>query len=330
MTITIREVAAAAGVSTATVSRALRGLPNVDVATRERVLNVAREMDYVISPSASRLASGRTGSIAVVTPYVARWFFGQVLSGVEAVLQGSGTDLLLMGADPEQGPIAHRIRRRVDGVLVITLAPDDPTLHEVLALGLPTSLIGVRLDEVAGVSIDDVAAGRTATEHLLGLGHTRIAVIDSTPEQLAGTAADARYRGYVSALAEKGIEPDPLLRAFGWFSLEGGERAMHELLAQRPSAVFAMSDEMAFGAMRAMHAHGLVPGRDIAIIGIDGHEMSEYLDLTSIAQPARELGVIAATTLLKQIAGVEEQSSLPHIELPTSLVVRGSTIGSSP
>ena len=325
MTITIREVAAAAGVSTATVSRALRGLPNVDGATRDRVLTVAREMDYVISPSASRLASGRTGSIAVVTPYIGRWFFGQVLSGAEAVLQGAGTDLLLMGANPEHGPIAHRIRRRVDGVLVITLAPDDPTLHEVLALGLPTSLIGVSLDGVPGVTINDVAAGRTATEHLLALGHTRIAVIGSTPEQLPGTAADARYRGYAQAMQAASLEPDPNLLAFGWFSLEGGERAMHELLDKGPTAVFAMSDEMAFGAMRAMRARGVNPGRDIAIVGIDGHEMSEYLDLTTIAQPARELGVIAATSLLDQISGSSGQEGLDHTELPTHLIVRGST-----
>lgn len=326
MTITIREVAAAAGVSTATVSRALRGLPNVDGATRDRVLTAARELDYVISPSASRLASGRTGSIAVVTPYIGRWFFGQVLNGAEAVLQQAGTDLLLMGANPEHGPIAHRIRRRVDGVLVITLAPDDPTLHEVLALGLPTSLIGVRLDNVPGVTINDVAAGRTATEHLLGLGHTRIAVIGSTPEQLPGTAADARYRGYEDAMRAAGLEPDPELLAFGWFSLDGGERAMHELLDRHPTAVFAMSDEMAFGAMRAMRARGVTPGRDIAIIGIDGHEMSEYLDLTTIAQPARDLGVIAASTILQQLADPHGSTTIGHTELPTSLIVRGSTV----
>ena len=96
MAITIKDVADAAGVSTATVSRALRGLPNVDTTTRERIQQIATDLDYVISPSASRLASGRTGSIAVITPYIARWFFSTVLSGVESVLQNAGLDLLLM------------------------------------------------------------------------------------------------------------------------------------------------------------------------------------------------------------------------------------------
>ena len=121
MAITIKDVADAAGVSTATVSRALRGLPNVDAATRERIQRVAAELDYVISPSASRLASGRTGSVAVITPYIARWFFSTVLSGVESVLQSAGLDLLLMSVSTPDGqhrlPPAPRLRRRVDGVV---------------------------------------------------------------------------------------------------------------------------------------------------------------------------------------------------------------------
>ena len=107
MAITIKDVADAAGVSTATVSRALRGLPNVDATTRERIQRVADELDYVISPSASRLASGRTGSIAVITPYIARWYFSTVLSGVESVLQSAGIDLLLMSVSTPEGQ--HRL-----------------------------------------------------------------------------------------------------------------------------------------------------------------------------------------------------------------------------
>ena len=152
MAITIRDVARAAGVSTATVSRALRDLPNVDEQTRLRVQQVAIDLDYVISPSASRLASGRTGSVAVITPYIARWFFSTVLSGIESVLQSAGIDLLLMSVSNASGqlrlPPAPRLRRRVDGVLVIAVPADDPQLHEVLALGMPTSLIGVTFEGV--------------------------------------------------------------------------------------------------------------------------------------------------------------------------------------
>lgn len=329
MAITIRDVARAAGVSTATVSRALRGLPNVDEQTRTRVKRVAAELDYVISPSASRLASGRTGSIGVITPYISRWFFSTVLSGIESVLQDAGMDLLLMSiSNPESEhrlPPAPRLRRRVDGVLSISVPPKSEELQQVLDLDMPTSLIGTRNDSTASVTIDDVAAGRIATRHLINLGHTRIGVISGNPNDAPFTAEHDRHRGYIEAMTDADLEMDPALSEFGYFTIAGGEQAMTALLhsRQRPTAVFAMSDEMAFGAMRAMRSHGLVPGRDIALIGIDGHDMSEYLDLTTVAQPVFDLGRIAAEALLVQI-----RDGLPApepIQLPTRLIVRGST-----
>jgi LacI family repressor for deo operon, udp, cdd, tsx, nupC, and nupG len=330
MGITIRDVALAAGVSTATVSRALRGLPNVDEQTRIRVQRIAAELDYVISPSASRLASGRTGSIAVITPYIARWFFSTVIFGVESVLQTAGMDLLLMGVSNPNAlhrlPPAPRLRRRVDGVVVIALPPDDPQLDEVLALGMPTSLIGVTRRGVPSVTIDDVQAARVATQHLVNLGHRRIAVIDGNHTSVKFTAEHDRACGFAEVMQEAGIEIDPMLEAQGHFTVAGGEKAMTTLLAQRnrPTAVFAMSDEMAFGAMRAMRSHGITPGREISIIGIDGHDMSELLDLTTVAQPVADLGRIAANALLGQIsAGTIGPAE--SLLAPTQLVVRGST-----
>jgi LacI family repressor for deo operon, udp, cdd, tsx, nupC, and nupG len=330
MGITIRDVALAAGVSTATVSRALRGLPNVDEQTRIRVQRIAAELDYVISPSASRLASGRTGSIAVITPYIARWFFSTVIFGVESVLQTAGMDLLLMGVSNPNAlhrlPPAPRLRRRVDGVVVIALPPDDPQLDEVLALGMPTSLIGVTRRSVPSVTIDDVQAARVATQHLVNLGHQRIAVIDGNHTSVKFTAEHDRSCGFTEVMQEAGLEIDPKLEAQGHFTVAGGEKAMTTLLAQRnrPTAVFAMSDEMAFGAMRAMRSHGITPGREISIIGIDGHDMSELLELTTVAQPVADLGRIAAKALLAQISA----GSIGPAEsmlAPTQLVVRGST-----
>ena len=330
MGITIRDVATAAGVSTATVSRALRGLPNVDEQTRLRVQRIASDLNYVISPSASRLASGRTGSVAVITPYIARWFFSTVLSGVESVLQGAGIDLLLMSvSNPDaqhRMPPAPRLRRRVDGVLSIALAADDPQLKEVLELGMPTSLIGVTMDGVPSVSIDDVHAARVAAQHLVNLGHRRIGVISGSAMVTPFTAEHDRRKGFMDVLDDAGIEFDPTLESFGYFTIAGGEQAMTALLTQRnrPTAVFAMSDEMAFGAMRAMRAHGLMPGRDISLIGIDGHDMSELLDLTTVAQPVFDLGRIAAEALLVQIRTGTGNATDP-MRIPTQLVVRGST-----
>jgi DNA-binding LacI/PurR family transcriptional regulator len=331
MAITIRDVAEAAGVSTATVSRALRGLVNVDEQTRSRVQQVAADLDYVISPSASRLASGRTGSIGVVTPNIARWFFSTVLSGIEGVLKSAGMDLLLMSVSSADGqlrlPPAPRLRRRVDAVLAISLPPDDPQLAEVLALGMPTSLIGTQRAGVPGVTIDDIQAGRMATQHLINLGHTRIGVIGGHLVDAHFTAEHDRYQGFIRAMANANIPVDRNLETYGYFTVAGGEQAMTQLLTHpnRPTAVFAMSDEMAFGAIRAMRAHGLAPGRDISIVGVDNHDLAELLDLSTVAQPVADMGRIAAESLLVQLRTGAANAGLESLELPTQLIVRGST-----
>lgn len=332
MAITIRDVAEAAGVSTATVSRALRGLPNVDESTRARIHQVAVDLDYVVSPSASRLASGRTGSIAVITPFIARWFFSTVLSGVESVLQAAGMDLLLMGvSDPLSGqhrlPPAPRLRRRVDGVLVIGMSPSDPELQEVLDLDMPTSLIGVEVDGIPSVTIDDAEAARIATWHLTHLGHERIGLITGSPGNAPLSVGHERERGYREVMKENDRAVDPLLEAFGYFTIQGGEQAMTALLAQKtpPTAVFALSDEMAFGALRALRHHGLTPGADVALVGIDGHDMSEHLDLTTVVQPVYDMGRIAAESLLVQMRAQTRAVAGDPVRLATQLIVRGST-----
>jgi len=331
MAITIRDVAREAGVSTATVSRALRGLSNVDQQTRARVEAVAKDLDYVISPSASRLASGRTGSIAVVTPYIARWFFGMILTGVESVLQEAGVDVLLIAVDTDEDArpnlVAPRLRRRVDGVLVLVLPPEDEDLKAILDLRMPTSLIGVNQAQVTSVTIDDVSAARMGTQHLIDLGHRRIAIIGGQPIRGPFTAEHDRMAGFLSALADAEIEFDPMLEAYGYFTIAGGEQAMTALLTlpERPTAVLCMSDEMAYGAMRALRNQGLEPGRDISLVGIDGHDMSEFLNLTTVVQPVADLGRIAAESLLRQIELGSGVSESLDIRLPTQLIVRGSS-----
>ena len=333
MGITIRDVAAAAGVSTATVSRALRGLPNVDGETRERVKKIASTLDYVISPSASRLASGRTGSIAVITPYIARWFFSEVIAGAESVMQQAGMDLLLMNVGDYQNggsriPPTPRIRRRVDGILIVALPPQDPDLESIVNLGMPTAMIGGVTPGIDCVAIDDVAAARKATEYLISLGHSRIALISGKSGAARFTAGSQRERGYRAVMAEHSLVEDPMLEVSGHFTIEGGESGMDALLNQLnpPTAVFAMSDEMAFGAIRSLRKHGLEPGRDVSIVGIDDHPMSSYLGLTTIAQPVADLGKKAGERLLVQLAGSDSLGGNDRVtQLPTELMVRSST-----
>jgi len=328
MSITIRDVAQAAGVSTATVSRALRGLPHVDPETRERVRRVAQEMDYVVSPSASRLASGRTGTVAVITPFIDRWFFSTVLSGISDVLQGREVDLIVFEVgDPSTSPglpTERRLRGRADGMIVVTLPTDAPRIADLLKIGLPASFIGATWPGVPSVCIDDAAAARTATQHLINLGHQRIGIIPGRPA--ASTSQGNRSKGYREAMTGAGLDVDPALESYGYFTA-GGEAAMTALLSQPhpPTAVFAMSDDMAFGAIRSLQRHGIRPGSDIAIASIDGHDLAELLDVTTVGQPVAEMGRMAAEALLGRMLGSDGDTQ-QDVVVPTTLVVRGSTV----
>ena len=324
----IEAVARLAGVSTATVSRALRGLPNVSAEARAKVLAAARELDYVISPSASRLASGQTHSIGVVTPYLGRWFFGQVLSGAEEVLRAAGYDVLLYALPDEvarSGFFARMpLRRRVDGVLVLTLPMEDIEIEQLGALGVPIASVGVPGPGVSCVSINDAAAARVAVNHLVNLGHERIALIGGGPsEPLHFTVPNDRLAGYRGAMADAGLPIPDGYEADGAFTFAGGEAAMASLLSlpTPPTAVFAESDEMAMGAMRTIRHSGLRCPDDISIVGFDDHELAEMVDLTTIAQPVHEQGRIAAQLLLDRIAGAQATDR----QLPTRIVTRAST-----
>ncbi len=326
MALTIKDVAREAGVSTATVSRALRGHSNVDPGTRDRIVEVARRLDYVVSPAASRLASGRTGSVAVLTPYVSRWYFASVLAGIEEAMQQMDFDCLLHTV-PEPGVASldiagRRLRHRVDGVLVIGLQASSPDVSSLMAQGFEMTLIGNVAEGASSVLIDDYGGALTATRHLVNLGHRSIAIIGGSDGPFL--VERNRLAAYRAALDEAGIERHPGLEVTGGFTVDGGEAAMSVLLAraERPTAVFAISDEMAFGALRALRRHGLVAGRDISVIGFDGHEMSDFLDLSTIAQPVKELGLQGARALLTQIA---QPDRLETKVLPTVLTVRAST-----
>jgi LacI family transcriptional regulator, repressor for deo operon, udp, cdd, tsx, nupC, and nupG len=326
---TIRDIAREAGVSTATVSRALRGLPNVDPTTRHHVMSVAERMDYVISPTASRLATGRTKAIAVITPFISRWYFSTVLSGAERVFHDADFDLLLFGtgepSEPHRVPSHRRLRHKADGFLVLSLDSESPDVAGLFDLDLPVVLVGTASNRAVATMVDDVAGARMATQHLVDLGHRDIAIISGRVLPSPFTPDADRYAGFLQTLASSGLRVNPDFTAYGSFTIAGGDSAMECLLAQpeRPTAVFAISDEMAFGAMRAMRRHGLTPGREISIVGYDGHELSDLLDLTTVVQPVEQLGVRGAELMLERLL----DPSLPvrQIVYPIELVVRGST-----
>jgi DNA-binding LacI/PurR family transcriptional regulator len=312
------------------VSRALRGLPDVAPDTRERVVRAARDLDYVASPYAARLASGRTGSVGVVVPFVTRWFFTQVVAGAERVLRDAGYDLLLynLGGPAGRDRFFGRmpVRKRVDGLLVLCTPMAEAEIAAVRALRLPVVVVGAVQAGFASVRVDDAASARLAVNHLIELGHRRIGLISGgSDEAMYASATIDRRRGYWRALRDAGIRLDPDLDVPGHFTPEGGRAAMEWLLGlpEPPTAVFAASDEMAYGAMRAIRAAGLTVGRDISVVGFDDHEMSDLLELTTVAQPAVRQGELAARALL---AALGPKAPAPRAQtVPTRLVVRGST-----
>ncbi|MBA2576209.1 MAG: LacI family DNA-binding transcriptional regulator [Euzebyaceae bacterium] len=331
MAASIEDVAARAGVSVATVSRALRGLPNVAPTTRGRVLEAAQVLDYVTNPTASRLAVGRTFTIGMVVPLFTQWFFTQVVAGAEAVLATAGYDVLLYnvsGADGRRRFLDRMpFRKRVDGIIVVDLPLAEDERVTLAGLGTPVVTVGLVTCHFPSVSIDNVAAATTATRHLVNLGHERLALISGVPDDpLRFTAPVDRRTGWRQVLVEKGLDTPMELDVPGHFSLAGGAEAMGQLLAldDPPTGVFAESDEMAIGAMKAARELGArVPG-DVSIVGFDDHDVAEFFGLTTVAQPVRQQGAVAAEMLLKALAAGAADTP-DRVVLPTRLRVRSTT-----
>ncbi len=330
--VTIEDVALRAGVSVATVSRALRNLPNVAPSTREKVRRVAGELDYRVDPHASRLAAGRTRTVGMAVPMIDSWYFSTVVAGAEAVLADDGYDVLLVNIDSEAkrrrllGPSAG-FANRVDGLILVDIAlPADE--EEALARhGTRVVTVGHRSERFGWVGIDDVVAASMATRHLVGFGHRHVGLIWAPDRSSLGFRVPLdRRRGYEEVLANAGVPLRDELRAAGDASVEGGAEAMAALLSARPgpTAVFVMSDEMAFGALRCARDLGVRVPEDVSVIGFDDHPMADVVRLTTVRQQVDDHGAAAARLLL---SGLEGEATEParHLVHSTRLVVRDTT-----
>jgi LacI family transcriptional regulator, repressor for deo operon, udp, cdd, tsx, nupC, and nupG len=323
------DIARIAGVSLATASRALSSAPGVAAATRERVLAVAAELSYVVSPEASRLSGGSTRRVAVVVPHVSRWFFGAMIEALESVLREADLDVLLytVGSAADSHTFFERLpaRRKVDAVVVLAFPVTEAERRRLDLMGVTIVAAGGQSAAYPYVSIDDEVAGRQAMDHLIFLGHRRIAMIAaSDPEESRWPAVRFRSNAYYSALRDAGIAPDPsLAMTVDWGGLQGAD-AMGELLGLRepPTAVFAHSDEIALGAMRTLRRAGIRVPEDMSVIGIDDHPLAELTDLTTVSQPVHQQGVLAGRLVLALLQGDEVEQA---VTVPTRLVVRRST-----
>jgi LacI family transcriptional regulator, repressor for deo operon, udp, cdd, tsx, nupC, and nupG len=330
---TVRDVASLAGVSAATVSRALHGHRSISEATRLKVVQAAQELGYTLPTAVSDRAR-----VAVVMPYLDRWYFAQVLDGVERALADRNILMVvqrLVDLDDRRRALLGDIpRREADGVLLVNVppAPDEVTL--LAERRIPLVLLGASSPGVPSVEIDDVAAARSATAHLAGLGHRRMGLLSGRPfERIPFTAPPQRRRGFLLAHKDAGLPWDPDLEATGDFTVRGAHRAALALLDRPdpPTAVFAESDEMAVAVLAVARQVGLRVPEDLSVVGFDDHDLAEPLGLTTVAQPVRTLGELAAL----QLAGLVTPHGHAHddhaaptaqrVMVPTMLVVRSST-----
>lgn len=329
----IHEVAQLAGVSAATVSRALSGRGSVSATTKKRVVDAADQLGYVVSSSASGLATGRTRNVGVVIPFLNRWFYGAVIEGAESALLERGYDLTLYnlgGSDEERRLVFEHflLRKRVDAVIAVSLELTEGEVARLLNMNKPIVGVGGPLPGVRTLSLDDVELGRLATQHLISLGHTDIAHIGGDELDLDFHLPTNRRHGYEEAMQAAGLPtPDHRFHPAD-FTMQGGYTAAKQLLGNpqtRPTAIFAASDEMAIGAILAAKDLGMhVPG-DISIIGIDDHQLAEFFGLTTIAQFPDMQGRMAVEVLMDELEPQHAAPASLNIDLPYEFVIRSST-----
>ncbi|MCP1427542.1 DNA-binding LacI/PurR family transcriptional regulator [Microbacterium foliorum] len=328
---TIADVAARAGVSKATASRALSGRGYVSDDTRRRVAEAAAALAYVAHPSATSLATGRTQTVGVITPPVDRWFFSELLAGIQESLFALDYELALYGM-PEGTATRERLfdsvlpGRRFDGIIAVGIQPSAHELDRLRRSDRPLVSVGPYSEGSSAVSIDDVGAARIATEHLIELGHSDIAFVGGASESEDLSFGDAqRVEGYLEALAAAGLESIARI-ADSPPTMPGGYAAAVELLGDRrgrPTAIVGVCDETAIGAMIGARRLGIAVPTELSIVGVDDHQHAEMFALTTIKQSPREQGHEAVRLLQRQI----DHPDAPRERTVTAsaLVVRSST-----
>lgn len=325
----IWDVAREAGVSIATVSRALNGKTDVASLTRERILRIAQERGYISNQHARALLGRRTIGFAV--PQVHSLYFAEILQGAVEALEAYEACLLVCPtgyrSEREQSLLQRLLRDRVDGALLVLPAESNLQLVHLQQRGSPFVIIDPTYpvsEQLLVVAATNMAGARQATEHLLASGHRRIGTITG-PATWCATID--RLAGYRAVLTGAGLSIDPALSLASDFTAEGGLRAARRLLAlpEPPTAVFAFNDEMAVGTLQAARERGLRVPEDLSIIGFDDASFASYTTpaLTTVRQPLRELGQAGVDLLFRQLRGQVVEAR--RIELSTRLIVRAST-----
>lgn len=337
MPVKIRDVAKRLNLSITTVSRALDGYDDVAEPTRARVLEAVNKMGYVPSRAARQLRRQRADAIGYILPAVqprfADPFYSEFVAGMADEAAILGFDVLIAAASPGQSSERSLYERwiqsgRVDGVVLNRIRCRDWRVRFLAKQGVPFAALGKSLDRVEYpyVDVDAVAGFVALVNHLAGLGHRRIAFIGGPPGLMLQTN---RLNGYRQGLRASGLREDPRLVLEGDLTQSGGERAASALLSMKrpPTAIIAINDLTAIGALACARARGLVPGQGIAIAGYDGVGESEHTQppLTTLDQPLYDIARRLTNMTWRQVLGqpIEER----HILLQPNLIIRGSTAG---
>jgi LacI family transcriptional regulator len=328
---TIREIAALAGVSIATVSRVVNRSGYVAEQTRRSVEEVIREHGYTANRNAQALSRGRTGLIGVTVPRIHPAYFSEIVAGVAEALYEHDMRIVLCPTlhehDREVSLLERLMHGTTDGGLLVLPEESSNELRTLMNHGYRFVVVDPRrrIDErIPTASAAHSSGADQATRHLLDLGHRRIAAITGPR---AWVATEERQRGYRAALAAAGVLPDPTLVVESNFEIAGGREAAATLLdgAEAPTAIFAFNDPLAIGAMQAAQARGLRIPEDLSVVGFDDTAEAEIVSpgLTTVRQPLAEMGRMAVS-LLTRMLGNQRLEAL-HVELATRLIVRGST-----
>jgi LacI family transcriptional regulator len=313
--VTIVHIARKLGVSPMTVSRALNGSSEVSSKTRQRVLRCAQELGYRPNRWARSLITKKSLIVGIVVPDISHSYFAEVTRGVQEVIEKAGFDLLLchsnLNPQHESEEVAMLLGSRAEGLIVASEQPEsapEPFLR-LREQRVPFVLVDrfFPRHRFPSVRVDDLIVGRLAADHLLDIGHRRIALIQGPPL----SPAALRKEGFKACLQERGLPLDSELAAAGNFDFPSGREAMKQLLSlpRRPTAVFAANDPMAVGAVSACREAGLSVPRDVSIIGagnIEGDHLPSPF-LSTIDWSRIELGRIAATMLISAIANPEQE-----------------------
>ncbi len=326
---TIRDVARAAGVSIATVSRVFNNTDLVSDATARKVMQAAAAFDYWPNETAKSLTTSRSHTFGVLLPDLYGEFYSEIIRGVDNQARRASYQVLLSSAHASGDDLlaaARAMLGRVDGLIV--MAPDNAAFETVerIRRRLPVVLLNA-VDETSGcqaIAIDNAAGARRAVEHLLRLGHREIAMIGGP---YGNIDADERARGFREALSDAGLDPDAARIEFGDFREASGHAAGHTLLTRHPcpTAVFAANDSMAIGLLGAARELGFEIPDDLAVVGFDDVTIARYLNppLTTVGVDAYGLGQQAVTMLLAATSGT--QAGPPsRTTMPTELQVRES------